>query len=187
MMMYNNKAIFLDRDGVINEEVDHLSDPEKFQFIEGSIEALKILKNLGYLLIIITNQAGIAKGFFSEDTLEKIHDKMKRILNENTITLDDIFYCPHHPDFTGPCNCRKPNPGMILKARDKYNIDLRESFMVGDTLNDIETGLGAECQTVLVLTGYGEKERDKIDEVIPDFIFDNLLEFAKNLKLDSKL
>ncbi|MFX1498809.1 MAG: D-glycero-beta-D-manno-heptose 1,7-bisphosphate 7-phosphatase [Promethearchaeota archaeon] len=187
MMININKAIFLDRDGVINEEVNHLSDPENFQFIEGSIEALKILKSLGYLLIIISNQAGIAKGYFSEATLKEIHNKMNRILNENNITLDDIFYCPHHPDFTGPCNCRKPNPGMILKAKDKYNIDLRESFMVGDTLNDIETGLGAKCQTVLVLTGYGEKERVKIDEVIPDFIFDNLLEFAKNLKLDSKL
>lgn len=187
MMRNTNKAIFLDRDGVINEEVNHLSNPDNFQFIEGSIEALKILKDLGYLLIVITNQAGIAKGYFSEAILDEIHKKMKRILYENHVTLDAIFFCPHHPDFTGPCNCRKPNPGMILKARDKYNINLRESFMVGDTLNDIETGLRAECQTVLVLTGYGKEERDKIDKVLPDFIFDNLIEFAKNLKMDSKL
>jgi len=187
MMIKTNKAIFLDRDGVINEEVSHLSNPDNFRFIEGSIEALKILKNLGYLLIVITNQAGIARGYFSEAKLEEIHNKMKRILNENYIKLDDIFYCPHHPDFTGPCDCRKPNPGMILKARDIYNIDLKESFMVGDTLKDIETGLAAKCQTVLVLTGYGEEEREKINEIIPDFVFDNLLEFAKNIKIDSKL
>ncbi|MFW9772371.1 MAG: D-glycero-beta-D-manno-heptose 1,7-bisphosphate 7-phosphatase [Candidatus Thorarchaeota archaeon] len=186
-MINSNKAIFLDRDGVINEEVNHLSNPDNLQFIEGSIEALKILKDLGYLLIVITNQAGIAKGYFSEAILDEIHDKMKRILYENNVILDAIFFCPHHPDFTGPCNCRKPNPGMILKARDKYNINLRESFMVGDTLNDIETGLRAECQTVLVLTGYGKEERDKIDEILPDFIFDSLIEFAKNLKMDSKL
>ncbi|MFX0032337.1 MAG: D-glycero-beta-D-manno-heptose 1,7-bisphosphate 7-phosphatase [Promethearchaeota archaeon] len=187
MMINTNKAIFLDRDGVINEEVSHLSDPDNFKFIEGSIEAIRILKNLGYLLIVITNQAGIARGYFSEETLNEIHNKMKRILYENNLKLDDIFYCPHHPDFTGPCNCRKPNPGMILKAKEIYNINLRESFMVGDTLKDIETGIAAECQTVLVLTGYGKEEREKINKIIPDFIFDNLLEFAKNIKIDSKL
>lgn len=186
-MITNNKAIFLDRDGVINEEVSYLSNLDDFQLIEGSTEALRILKDLGYFLIVITNQAGIARGYFTEDTLKEIHNKMAQILKQNNIELDDIFYCPHHPDFTGACNCRKPNPGMILQAKDKYNINLRESFMVGDTLNDIETGLAADCQTVLVLTGYGIEEKKKIVDIIPDFIFPNLLEFAKNLKLDSKL
>ena len=97
-MKDNNKAIFLDRDGVINKEVSHLSDPDKFVFIEGSIKALKIFKDLGYLLIVITNQAGIARGLFNQETLSKIHEKMKRILKENNIIIDDIFYCPHHPD-----------------------------------------------------------------------------------------
>ncbi|MFX0180701.1 MAG: D-glycero-beta-D-manno-heptose 1,7-bisphosphate 7-phosphatase [Candidatus Hodarchaeota archaeon] len=186
-MIINNKAIFLDRDGVINEEVNYLSNIDDFMLIEGSIEALKILKDLGYFLIVITNQAGIARGYFTEETLQEIHNKMVQILKQNDIELDDIFYCPHHPDFTGPCNCRKPSPGMILQAKDKYNIDLRESFMVGDTLIDIETGLAAKCRTVLLLTGYGIEERKKINDIIPDFIFPNLLEFAKNLKLDLKL
>ena len=186
-MTKDSKAIFLDRDGVINEEISYLSNPDDFKFIEGSIEALKLLKKLGYLLIIITNQAGIARGYFTENTLKSIHNKMIQILNQNNVELDGIFFCPHHPNFTGPCDCRKPNPGMILQAKDKYNINLRESFMVGDTLNDIKTGLAAACQTVLVLTGYGNEEKKKINSIIPDFIFNNLLEFAKNLKMDSKL
>lgn len=183
-MKEKNKAIFLDRDGVINKEVSHLSDPDNFVFIKGSIEALKILRELGYLLIVITNQAGIARGLFDEETLAKIHDKMKGILKENDIIIDDIFYCPHHPEFTGSCNCRKPKPGMILSAQERYNINLNESFMVGDTLGDIETGYNAKCKTVLVMTGYGKEEKRKIDKIKPDFIFNNLLEFAKNLKFN---
>ncbi len=173
-----NKAIFLDRDGVINKEVSHLSDPKDFEFIKGSIEALKLLKQKGFLLIIITNQAGIARGYFTEKTLITIHNKMKNILKKNNIQLDDIYYCPHHPEFTGPCDCRKPNLGMILKAQLKYNIDLSNSYMVGDTLNDIQTGRAARCKTVLVLTGYGNEEQKKISNIVPDMIFKNLKEFA---------
>jgi D,D-heptose 1,7-bisphosphate phosphatase len=180
-MTDQNKAIFLDRDGVINKEVSHLSDPKNFEFIEGSIEALKILKQKSFLLIVITNQAGIARGIFTEETLMAIHDKMKNILNKNNIQLDDIYYCPHHPEFTGSCDCRKPNPGMILKAQSKYNIDLTNSFMVGDTLNDIQTGITAKCKTVLVLTGYGMEEQKKISTIVPDMIFKNLKEFAINI------
>jgi len=180
-MIEKNKAIFLDRDGVINKEVSYLSDPKDFEFIEGSIEALKILKQKGFLLIIITNQAGIARGFFTEETLTVIHHKMIDILKKNNIQLDDIYYCPHHPEFTGLCDCRKPKQGMILKAQQKYNIDLSHSYMVGDTLNDIKTGFAAKCKTVLVLTGYGKEEFKKINSKKPDFIYENLLEFAKNL------
>ena len=180
--MTNKKiAIFLDRDGVINKEIGYLSNPDDLEIIKSSIEALKILKQNGYLLIVITNQAGIARGYYSVETLNKIHNKMKQLLKKYNIILDEIFYCPHHPDFTGPCECRKPRPGMILKAKDKYNIDLHNSYMIGDTLNDIEAGINAECKTVLVLTGYGRKEREKIDKIKPDFIYKSLLEFAKNI------
>ena len=180
-MTEKNKAVFLDRDGVINKEVNYLSDPKDFEFIDGSIEALKILKQKGYLVIIITNQAGIARGLFTEETLKAIHHKMIRILKENNMELDDIYYCPHHPEFTGPCDCRKPEPGMILKAQIKHNIDLTNSYMVGDTLSDIETGKNANCKTALVLTGYGKEEQNKIDSLIPDMIFKNLKEFAINI------
>lgn len=180
-MNKQNKAIFLDRDGVINKEVSHLSDPKDFEFIQGSIEALKVLKQKGFLLIIITNQAGIARGLFTEETLKLIHHKMIKVLEQNNIRLDDIFYCPHHPEFTGSCDCRKPKPGMILKAKAKYNIDLTKSFMVGDTLNDIQTGNAVKCKTVLVLTGYGAEEKKKIGTIVPDMIFKNLKEFAINI------
>ena len=180
-MIKLKKAIFLDRDGVINKEVDHLSDPKDFEFIDGSIEALKLLKQKNFLLIVITNQAGIARGFFTEETLKKIHDKMIKILKQNNLRLDDIYYCPHHPEFTGPCDCRKPKPGMILKAKIKHNIDLTNSFMVGDTLNDIQTGRAVDCKTVLLLTGYGTEEQKKIGTIVPDMIFKNLKEFAINI------
>ncbi|MFX0000766.1 MAG: D-glycero-beta-D-manno-heptose 1,7-bisphosphate 7-phosphatase [Candidatus Hodarchaeota archaeon] len=180
-MTEKNRAIFLDRDGVINKEVNYLSDPKDFKFIDGSIDALKILKRKSYLLIIITNQAGIARGLFTEESLKTIHNKMIGILRQHNIELDDIYYCPHHPEFTGPCDCRKPNPGMILQAQINHNIDLTNSYMVGDTLNDIQTGKNANCKTVLVLTGYGKEEQNQIGSIIPDMIFKNLKEFAINL------
>ncbi|MFX1477528.1 MAG: D-glycero-beta-D-manno-heptose 1,7-bisphosphate 7-phosphatase [Promethearchaeota archaeon] len=175
------KAIFLDRDGVINKEVSYLSDPKDFEFIEGSIEALKILKQKGFLLIVITNQAGIARGFLSEETLNSIHNKMISILKKNSVNLDGIYYCPHHPDFTGSCECRKPNTGMIMKAQSHFNINLTNSYLVGDTLNDVETGKNANCKTVLVMTGYGKEEIKKKGEIKPDMIFKNLKEFAINI------
>lgn len=180
-MSNKNRAIFLDRDGVINKEVGYLSNPDNFKFLSGSIEALNILRKKDFLLIVITNQAGIARGYYSEEILNKIHDKMIQILQTNKIALDDIFYCPHHPEFTGACDCRKPNPGMIIRAKEKHNIDLTNSYMVGDTLKDIETGVIAGCRTVLVLTGYGRKEQKNISIIKPDMIFENLYEFAKNI------
>jgi D-glycero-D-manno-heptose 1,7-bisphosphate phosphatase len=181
--MLNNekRAIFLDRDGVINKEVNYLSDPDDFMLLEGTIDALKLLKQKGFLLIVITNQAGIARGLFDEKTLKRIHKKMEIILNHEGIFLDDIYYCPHHPDFTGECDCRKPKPGMILRAKEKFNIDLGKSYMVGDTLNDINTGINANCRTILVLTGYGKEEQKNIDNIKPDLIFNNLFEFAKKI------
>ena len=184
-MNEKNKAIFMDRDGVVNEELSYLSNPDDFRFIDGSIKAMKILKNLGYHLIVITNQAGIARGFFTEKKLEKIHQKMRKSLEENDITLDDIYYCPHHPNFTGPCECRKPQPGMIFAAAEKYDIILDQSYMVGDTLKDIETGYNAKIKTVLVMTGYGMEELKKIDKMKPNLICENLLDFAENLKSKS--
>jgi len=180
-MRSKQRAIFLDRDGVINIEVNYLSDPKDFVFIDGTIEALKILKEKGYLLIVITNQSGIARGYYDQERLAKIHSKMTDILKDHEMVLDDIFFCPHHPKFTGLCDCRKPNPGMILKAADKYRINLEESYMVGDTLKDIKAGRNAGCQTALVLTGHGAQEKKKIKEIKPHFIYPNLFEFAKNI------
>ncbi|TXT65287.1 MAG: D-glycero-beta-D-manno-heptose-1,7-bisphosphate 7-phosphatase [Promethearchaeota archaeon] len=176
-------AIFLDRDGVINKEVNYLSDPNEFKLLDGTIEALRIFQKKGYLLIVITNQSGLARGYFSVETLNKIHDKMRRLLKEKGIRLDDIIYCPHHPDFTGECECRKPKPGMILEAQESFNINIGSSYMVGDKLSDIEAGQLAGCKTVLLLTGHGLRERKKINQIKPDFIFNSLLDFAKSLRI----
>ncbi len=178
------RAVFLDRDGVINKEVNYLSEPDEFELLEGTAEALKILKRAGYLLIVITNQSGIARGYFSVETLNDIHTKMRRLLKEQGAFIDDIFYCPHHPKFTGECPCRKPKPGMILEAQKKYGLDLSSSFMVGDKFSDIKAGINAGCKTVFVLTGHGSEEHEKGDQIHPDYIYDDLLEFAKNIKYE---
>ncbi|MBD3196866.1 MAG: D-glycero-beta-D-manno-heptose 1,7-bisphosphate 7-phosphatase [Candidatus Lokiarchaeota archaeon] len=176
-----NKAIFLDRDGVINKEVNYLSDPDDFELLNGTIEALKIFKRLDFLLIVITNQSGLARGYFKEETLDIIHSKMRRLISQENIELDDIYFCPHHPEFTGECNCRKPNPGMIFAARDDYNIDLTRSFMVGDTVNDIKAGKNAGVQTVFVLTGHGREQQNKFKEIKSDYTFESLLGFANHM------
>lgn len=181
-MSKKEKAIFLDRDGVINKEVNYLSNPKDFEFIPGSIKALRRLQEIGYKLIVITNQSGLARGYFTEETLNKIHNKMKRILRENNVILTDIFICPHHPDITGICECRKPKPGLLIQAKQKYNIDLKNSYMVGDTLKDIQAGKNAGCKTIFVLTGHGEEEKEKIKEIDDVKIFKNLLDFAESIK-----
>ena len=180
-MVGRNKAIFLDRDGVINKEVNYLSDPSEFNLIKGVAHALKSLKAKGYLLIVITNQSGIARGYYNEETLQKIHDKMNSELEERGVKLDDIYFCPHHPEFTGLCPCRKPKPGMLLRAKKDHEIDLESSYLVGDKLSDIKAGLNAHCQTVLVLSGHGNEEIEKIQSERPDMICKDLLEFSKNI------
>jgi len=146
------KAIFLDRDGTINEFNDFVTKPEDFYLIEGAAEAVKTINNAGYLAIIITNQPVIARGEVDMTTLELIHMKMETELGKLGAYIDDLFFCPHHPDkgFSGErpeykidCDCRKPKPGMILKAAEKYNIDLSQSFMIGDDSRDVQAGINA--------------------------------------------
>jgi len=150
------KACFLDRDGVINVEVCYLHEPEKTELIPGISEALGKLRAAGYLAIVVTNQAGVAKGIFPEEDIARTHAKISELLAAEGAAVDDFFYCPHHPDHTGQCGCRKPAPGMILAAAAKWDIDLGASFLIGDRLSDIfagrNAGLAAEY---LVMTGYG--------------------------------
>jgi len=156
------KAVFLDRDGTIIEDVNYLNHPKDITFIKGSIEAIRKLNQAGYLVIVITNQAGIARGYLSEDMLQTIDKVMhKQILNQHA-HLDAIYYCPHHPEYgeypyKQTCDCRKPEPGMILNAQKHFNIDLKRSFMVGDKDTDIETGQKAGIKTIQVLTGKGNE------------------------------
>jgi D-glycero-D-manno-heptose 1,7-bisphosphate phosphatase len=140
-----NKAIFLDRDGVINKKLenDYVKSVFEFEILKGVRETLQQLKKLGYVLIVITNQQGIGKGIMSEKDLESIHNYMLKELPE----IDDIFYCPH---LNGTCDCRKPENKMLLDAKEKWNIDFNKSWMIGDSESDIICGKSVGCKTVLI-------------------------------------
>lgn len=153
------KAIFLDRDGVINKYVGFLRNIDEFELLDGAAEAIRKINDIGYLTIIVTNQPVIARGEISFEELEKIHNKMETLLGEKGAYLDAIYYCPHHPDkgYQGEnlslkidCKCRKPKPGMLFKAAQDFNINLNLSWMVGDSKNDIQAGINAGCKTALI-------------------------------------
>ncbi|MDR0475849.1 MAG: D-glycero-beta-D-manno-heptose 1,7-bisphosphate 7-phosphatase [Treponema sp.] len=156
------KAVFLDRDGTINTFNGFVTKPEGFELIDGAAEAIKKINSLGYLAIVITNQPVIARGEADLETLDLIHMKMETELGKKGAYIDGLFYCPHHPDkgFPGEqikykinCTCRKPKPGMILQAAEKYNIDLAESFMVGDDMCDVQAGVNAGCTPIYLTNG----------------------------------
>ena len=156
------RAVFLDRDGTINVEKEYLHKVEDFEFIPGAPEAIKRLKDAGLLVIVVSNQSGIARGYFDEQAVETLHQYIQSELADYGTSIDAFYFCPHHPEKgLGPykvaCDCRKGNPGMLLQAAREHDIDLQRSFMVGDKLADIEAGERAGCQSLLVLTGYGEK------------------------------
>ena len=135
-----NKALFLDRDGVVNIEKNYVYKIEDFEFIEGIFEFCSYFQRNGYLIFIITNQAGIARGFYSTDDFKGLTDWMLSQFEKRDIYISKVYYCPHHPDITGPCDCRKPKPGMILQAEEEFYLDLQQSILVGDFESDIKAG-----------------------------------------------
>ena len=137
------KAVFLDRDGVINIDYGYVGSKEKFEFKDGIFELLKFLQERGYKLFIVTNQSGIARGFYSEEDFHNLMDYMINELKKREIEIVDYRFCPHHPDITGECECRKPKAGMILDLAKKYNIDLKNSIMIGDSLSDMQAAKNA--------------------------------------------
>ena len=179
------KAIFLDRDGTINVEKDYIYKSEDLIFEEGTIEALKTFKNLGYILIVVSNQSGIARGYFTEEDLNIFNNNMNKILKKNGVEITEFYCCPHHPDGIGEykkvCECRKPNNKMIEDAIKKYNIDREKSYMIGDKTSDIGAGLKSNLKTVLVKTGYGLKDMEKVDKN-ETLICENLKDFSEILK-----
>ena len=179
------KAIFLDRDGTINVEKDYIYKSEDLVFEEGSIEALKTFKNLGYILIVVSNQSGIARGYFTEEDLNIFNNNMNEILKKNGVEITEFYCCPHHPDGIGEykkvCECRKPDNKMIEDAIKKYNIDREKSYMIGDKTSDIGAGLKSNLKTVLVKTGYGLKDMEKVDKN-ETLIYENLKDFSEILK-----
>lgn len=157
------KAVFLDRDGTINVEKGYLYKKEDFDFIEGTQEAIKLLNDNGYKVIVITNQSGIARGFYNELDMKKLHLHIDSLLASYGARIDAYFYCPHHPDFTGDCDCRKPKPGLLFRAAKIYGIDLENSYLVGDKESDIRCAENATVNGVLV--GAGKQYRNLYDFV----------------------
>ena len=147
------KSIFLDRDGVINKEINYLHKIKDFEFIPGVFDACIYLNNLGYKIIIITNQSGIARGYFKESDYQVLTQWMVNQFNKNNIDILDVFHCPHGQD--SPCKCRKPKPGMLIEAKIKHNIIMEDSWMIGDKENDIKAAIDAGISnTILVKSGH---------------------------------
>lgn len=158
-----NASIFLDRDGVVVEEINYLSSVEDVVLMEGAGDAISKLKEAGFIVIVITNQSGVARGYFSEEKVQEINDYIKRELGKRGGRIDKFYYCPHHPSFgrgkyRKECNCRKPKIGMIEEAVRDFNIDLQKSYLIGDKLSDIKAGLTAGCKSILVGTGHGKTQ-----------------------------
>ena len=187
------RAVFLDRDGTMNISKGFISKVEDFELIPGTVEAIKAINKSGALAIVITNQPVIARGECSFEELHNIHNKLKTLLGEKGAFVDDIFYCPHHPDkgFEGEvpelkfdCECRKPKTGMIEEAVDKYNIDLSRSYMVGDSTMDLETARNAGVKSVLVDTGFAgnDGKYDRSCDIKAKDLFDAVEKIIKDIK-----
>lgn len=180
-------AVFIDRDGTISEEVGYVNHPSRFQLYPYSSAAIKLLNDNGWLAIVVTNQAGVARGYFSEDIVKQIHQRLRQELLYASAHLDAIYYCVHHPTVGEPpyrldCDCRKPKAGLITQASADFEIDLASSWMVGDRYSDIELARNAGVQSAFVLSGYGrgewEYQRAEWDYQ-PDLVSENLLDAVK--------
>lgn len=180
----NHKAVFLDRDGTINEEVGYVNHLDRFRLLPRVGEAIRLLNQIGMKVIVITNQAGVARGYFPESFLHRVHRRMEEELKEKGAYIDRIYYCPHHPDAGEPpyrqkCRCRKPETGMIEEAVRDFGIDCSKSYVVGDRGADVEFGQRIGAKSILVLTGYGRGEWELFGgewKSKPDFVAEDLFE-----------
>jgi len=174
------KLIILDRDGVINEDSDeYIKSPDEFIPIPGSLEAIARLNHAGYIVLVATNQSGIARGYFSMDTLTQIHDKLRRLLSAYGGHIDGIFFCPHGPD--DQCNCRKPRPGLYEEIAQRLNTDLFDVPAVGDSLRDLQAAQLVGASPILVRTGKGEHTLAKAEGLDGIPVYTNLAAFVDNL------
>ena len=181
--MIKKKAVFLDRDGTINKDVGY---PDSFSLVEVfpySFEAVRKLNEAGLLAVIVTNQSGVGRGLIVEKTLHDIHQKIKDVFAKHNAHFDGIYYCPHYlsssdPQYRIDCQCRKPNSGMALQAAEELNIDMKNSYMVGDKVEDILFGMNIQAQSILVLTGFGQQSLPKLKVIgkNPAYIAKNLLD-----------
>lgn len=184
-------AVFLDRDGTLIEEAGYLSRPEQVQIYPEAFEAVRRINRSRRLAVVITNQSGVARGLVSEEQLVKLHEIIGEAFRREQAPLHAFYYCPHHPEagdgpYTRVCDCRKPQPGLLLQATRDLGLDVASSYMVGDSLRDVEAGHRAGCRSVLVRTGYGQKALGQLETgaprekrsalSVPDFVARNIIE-----------
>jgi D-glycero-D-manno-heptose 1,7-bisphosphate phosphatase len=180
-------ALFMDRDGTISEEVGYVNHPSRFRLFPYTADAIKFLNDNGWLAIVVTNQAGVARGYFAEDVIVQIHDQVRKDLENASAKLDAIYYCAHHPSVGEPpyrldCDCRKPKTGLIDRAAADFDIDLERSWMVGDRYGDIELARNARLHSAFVLSGYGRGEWEfqrSSWKLEPEVVAEDLLEAVK--------
>ncbi len=193
--MGNNIAVFLDRDGTINEEVGYLDSLDKLKIIPVAYAAIELINKSCMKAIVVTNQSGVARGYFSENLVTQTHNIIQTSLRGRKASIDKFYYCPHHPtEGTGiylqNCNCRKPLPGMLLRAAIDFDIELENSYMVGDTYRDMEAAKNAGVKRILVKTGYGREAMQDfgadlaVNQNKPDFVAEDILEAVKWIMKD---
>lgn len=183
------RAVFLDRDGTLNEDPGYLGDPEKVKLYPDTGEALSLLKNdLKLNLIVISNQSGIGRGLITRKDVDAVNKKVNNLLKQFNVEIDAFYYCPYHPDFNTPeeCACRKPSPQMVLKAAKDFNINPEDSYLIGDAVSDIECGMNSGVKTILVKTGYGKESFYTLQKLnkIPTFVAENILEAVRFIQKD---
>jgi len=178
------RAVFLDRDGTLIRNHHYGCNPDRIQLLDGVVEGLRLLQGEGYLLIVVTNQSGIARGFFTEDQLEVMHRRMAELLRRRGVHLSAFYHCPHHPDGVVPaysvaCGCRKPRPGLVLRACSDFKIDPASSWFIGDILDDVEAGKRAGCRSILL--DVGSEGEPECPERVPDYVASDFLDAVRHL------
>lgn len=184
--MAGRVAAFLDRDGTLNEEVNFVRTPEQLEMLPGAGPSVRALNERGIVVCVISNQSGVGRGYYTEEDLVPIHEKLERELDRSGARIDRIYYCPHHPTAGIPpynvvCTCRKPAIGMLLQASRDFGLDLSRSFVVGDRIVDVQAARNAGATSILVLTGYGPHALEECREqgVVPDYVVADIAEATK--------
>jgi D,D-heptose 1,7-bisphosphate phosphatase len=184
-----NKAVFLDRDGTLNEDPGYLGDPAKLILFPETGNALYMLKSDGYKLIVISNQSGVARGLITSEMVNSVNLKLNEKLREFNTGIDAFYICPFHPEFStqDECTCRKPSPRLVFEAAAEHHIDLSKSYFIGDTSADMECGFNAGLKTILVKTGYGAETFSMLQKQnkFPSFVAENILEACKFIHKDN--
>ena len=188
-MSGGRRAVFIDRDGTISEEVGYVNHVSRYRVFPFAAEAVRALNEAGWLAVLVTNQAGVARGYFAEEMIGRVHDALAEELEKGGARLDAVYYCPHHPSVGEPpyrldCDCRKPRPGLIRRAAEELGIALEQSWMVGDRYSDTELARNAGVRAAFVLTGYGRGEYEHQSHTWkhrPDLVAENLFEAVKEI------